>query len=100
MDESLVNQIVKLLVTAVRQSQTEGERIEAKLDQGDPEEEKLNQKQAASFLGVSQGTLISWKKKGMVPYYQLPGSSKVAFYKSQLRETVRRNPKILQSARN
>lgn len=62
-------------------------------------EEKLNQKQAAEYLGITQSTLIRWKKNGLVPCEQLPGSTKVAYYKSQLRAILQRNPSLLQPAR-
>lgn len=59
----------------------------------------MNQKQAAAFLGISQSTLISWKRKNLVPYEQLPGSSKVRYYKSQLKMVCQQNPDLLQAAR-
>ncbi len=51
--------------------------------------ERLNQKQAAEYLGVTEATLIRWKKSGRVPYEQLPGSSKVTYFKSQLKAALR-----------
>ena len=63
------------------------------------EDERMNQKEAAEYLGVSQATIIRWKKNGLVPCDQLPGSSKVTYYKSQLRAVVQRNPKLLQLPR-
>ena len=63
------------------------------------EGERMNQKEAAEYLGVSQATIIRWKKNGLVPYDQLPGSSKVTYHKSQLRAVVQRNPKLLQLPR-
>src|SRR4051812_45246297 len=62
-------------------------------------EEKLNQKQAALYLGITQSTLIRWKKNGLVPCEQLPGSTKVTYYKSQLKSIIQRNPGLLQAAR-
>lgn len=62
-------------------------------------EEKLNQKQAAKYLGITQSTLIRWKKNGQVPCEQLPGSTKVTYYKSQLKSIIQRNPGLLQAAR-
>lgn len=62
-------------------------------------DERLNQKQAAEFLGITQATLIRWKKKGKVPYQQLPGSSKVTYYKSQLRAALQRNVQLLQPSK-
>lgn len=63
------------------------------------EDRVMNQKQAAEFLGISQSTLITWKKRGLVPYEQLEGSSKIRFYKSQLKLVLIKNPGLLQPAR-
>jgi predicted DNA-binding transcriptional regulator AlpA len=62
-------------------------------------EERLNQKQAAEYLGITQATLIRWKKQGRVPCDQLPGSTKVTYYKSQLKAVLQRNPGLLQAPR-
>lgn len=58
-------------------------------------DERLNQKQAAKYLGITQATLIRWKKLGRVPCEQLPGSTKVTYFKSQLRAAMQRNPQLL-----
>lgn len=63
------------------------------------EDQIMNQKQAAQYLGVSQSTLISWKRKKKVPYEQIQGSSKIRFYKSQLKLVLMQNPGLLQAAR-
>jgi len=63
-------------------------------------DEILNQKAAADFLGISQTTIIKWKKEGKIPYQQIPGSSKIRFYKSQLKKVVQQNQHLLQAARN
>lgn len=65
----------------------------------DADEERLNQKQAAVYLGITQSTLIRWKKNGLVPCEQLPGSTKVTYYKSQLKTIIQRNPGLLQAPR-
>lgn len=36
-----------------------------------PESDKLTQKQAALFLGISETSIISWKKKKRIPFYQI-----------------------------
>lgn len=54
-------------------------------------EERLNQKQAAEYLGITEATLIRWKKQGKVPCEQLKGSSKVTYFKSQLKAAMQRN---------
>jgi len=56
--------------------------------------ERMNQKEAAEYLGITQATLIRWKKSGRVPYDQLPGSTKVTYHKSQLKAVIQRNPSL------
>jgi len=63
------------------------------------EDDRLNQKQAAEFLGITQSTLIRWKKNGLVPCEQLPRSTKVTYYKSQLKKVLQKNPGLLQASR-
>ncbi|GAA4273748.1 helix-turn-helix domain-containing protein [Aquimarina gracilis] len=62
-----------------------------------PEEDRLTQKEAAKFLGISVTSLISWKKKGKVPYYQIGRS--IFFSKSELLKLARKNPGLIQSSR-
>ncbi len=61
--------------------------------------DEMNQKQAAKFLGVSETTIIKYKREGKIPYEQLPGSTKVRFYKSELRKTLSQNRHLLQPSR-
>ena len=63
------------------------------------ENDEMNQKQAALFLGVSEATIIKYKKEGKIPYEQLPGSTKVRYYKSELKKTVSQNRHLLQPSR-
>lgn len=53
-----------------------------------PEEsEKMNSRQAAKFVGVSQATFNKWVKAGRIRYY---GSNKVRFfYKSEVKEALK-----------
>jgi hypothetical protein len=78
-------------------SRMPGVNVSSEYEEGDSE--RLNQKQAAAFLGITQATLIRWKKLGKVPCQQLPGSSKVTYYKSQLKAALQRNPNLLQPPR-
>lgn len=55
----------------------------------DIENNRLTQKEAAQFLGISVTSLISWKKLGKVPYYQIGRS--IFFYKSELLKVARKN---------
>lgn len=63
------------------------------------ESDFMNQKQAAKYLGVSEPTIIKYKKEGKIPFEQLPGSTKVRFYKSELRSVLSRNRHLLQPSR-
>ena len=56
------------------------------------QEDALNQVQAALFCGVTESTMIRWKKNGKVPCEQLPGSTKVTYFKSQLKLALQRRP--------
>jgi len=62
-----------------------------------PEEDKLTQKQAADFLGISIVSLISWKKKNLVPFYQI--GKKIFYSKSELLEIASKNSKLIKSSR-
>jgi DNA-binding transcriptional regulator YiaG len=62
-----------------------------------PTEDRLSQKEAAAFLGISVTSLIAWKKKGKVPYFQIGRS--VFFSKSQLLKLAQKNPGLVQSSR-
>ncbi|QMU30579.1 helix-turn-helix domain-containing protein [Adhaeribacter radiodurans] len=61
--------------------------------------DKLTQKEAASQLGISEATLIDWKKKGLIPYHQLPKTRRVFFLKSELKLVTSQNPQLLKAAR-
>ena len=62
-----------------------------------PSEDRLSQKEAAKFLGISVTSLISWKKKGQVPYYQIGRS--IFFSKSELLKLARQNREAVNSKR-
>jgi hypothetical protein len=61
--------------------------------------DRLNQQEAADFLNITEATLISWKKRKLVPYEQLEGTRKVSFSKTQLRQIRQQNSKLLQPVR-
>lgn len=63
-----------------------------------PEEDRLTQKEAASFLGISVTSLIAWKKEGKVPYYQIGRS--IFFSKSELLKIARKNSNLVKPSRN
>ncbi len=63
------------------------------IEKGD---EEMNQKEAAAYLGISQKTIMRWKRSGKIPYEQVEGCAKIRFYKSQLKAVVQKNPHLIQ----
>ena len=59
------------------------------------EEDRLTQKEAAKFLGVSVTTIISWKKSGKVPYYSVGRS--IFYSKKELLDIARKNPQLVRA---
>ncbi|WP_298547651.1 helix-turn-helix domain-containing protein [uncultured Aquimarina sp.] len=51
--------------------------------------DRLTQKEAAQFLGISITSLISWKKQGKIPYYQIGRS--IFYYKSELLKVAKKS---------
>ena len=55
-------------------------------------EEYLSQTEAAKFLKITKATLIDWKKKKIIPFYQ--HGRTVLFLKSELLDALRNNSKL------
>lgn len=62
-----------------------------------PEDDRLTQREAAKFLGISVTSLISWKKKKIVPYYQIGRS--IFYSKKELLDLARKNAFLRKSRR-
>lgn len=60
-----------------------------------PEDDRLSQQEAAKFLGISVTSLISWKKKKIVPYYQIGRA--IFFSKKELLDLARKNAFVRRS---
>ena len=58
-----------------------------------PEDDRLTQKEASELLGVTVQCIIKWKKRKLIPYYQIGRS--VFFSKKELLEQARKNPKLI-----
>lgn len=54
-----------------------------------PDDDRLTQKEAARLLNISVVTLIDWKKKGLVPFYQVQRS--IFYSKKELIEIAQKN---------
>lgn len=82
---------VRLIVNEIRKTETISEKPL------NPEEDRLTQKEAAAFLGISVTSLISWKKQGKVPFYQIGRS--IFFSKSELLKIARKNTDLIKPSR-
>ena len=61
------------------------------------EEDRLTQKEAAQLLGISVTSIISYKKKKKIPYYQI---GRTIFYsKKELLDLAKRNRDLIPSRR-
>nr|WP_262497615.1 helix-turn-helix domain-containing protein [Maribacter sp. 4G9] len=54
-----------------------------------PENDRLTQQEVAKFLGISVTALISWKKKKIVPDFQIGRA--IFFSKKELLDLARKN---------
>lgn len=54
--------------------------------------DRLTQKEAAVLIGVTQPTLLAWKKKKLIPYYQI--GHKVFYSRKELIESAQKNSEL------
>lgn len=83
-----LERIVRKVINEIRKTELTSETVT-------PEEDRLSQKEAAAFLGVSVVTLISWVKKGLVPRYQIEQS--IFYSKNELLEIARKNRNLVKA---
>ena len=50
----------------------------------DRDERHLSQIEACELLQISQTTIIDWKKRGLIPYHQIPNTRKIYYLRSEL----------------
>ena len=81
----LKNLIKQALIEINEESANTGIKIE--------NEEFFDQRQAAKFLNISLPTIIRWKKKGKIPYYQ--EGRTILFKKSELLSVLRKNENLI-----
>ena len=43
--------------------------------------ELWTQKETADYFRVTQATIINWRKNGLLPYWQAPGSTRVLYHR-------------------
>lgn len=62
-----------------------------------PDEDRLTQKEASALLGITVQCIIKWKKKKLIPYYQIGRS--IFYSKKELLEHAKKNPALVKAAR-
>jgi excisionase family DNA binding protein len=82
---------VELVINRVRKTELINESASS------PEEDRLTQKEAAELLGITVQSLIKWKKKNLIPFYQIGRS--IFYSKKELLAQARKNPSIVKSSR-
>lgn len=87
----------KDLEEVVKVIMSEMKKIELNNSEEIFEGDKLSQREAALFLGISQTSIIAWKKQGKVPYYQI--GKRVFYSKKELLQMARQNRELLTSKR-
>ncbi len=85
-----LEQTVELVINRIR-------KTELIRETSSPEEDRLSQKEAAELLGVTVQCLIKWKKKKLIPYYQVGRS--VFYSKQELLGLARKNPSLVKPSR-
>lgn len=50
---------------------------------------KMNQKEAAKFLGKTEQTIILYRKKNLIPHHIWEGTREIIFYKHELIEFMK-----------
>ena len=48
--------------------------------------ELWTQSEVADYFRVVSGTVKNWREQGLLAYWQAPGSSKVLFYRDEIRD--------------
>jgi excisionase family DNA binding protein len=82
---------IEIVATRIRKSELLNQNY------GNPEEDRLSQKEAADLLGVTVQSLIKWKKKKLIPFYQIGRS--IFYSKKELLEQARKNPSLVKTVR-
>ncbi len=60
----------------------------------------ITQKQLAKRWQVSPGTIINWREAGQLPFFRLPGSSKVLYPMDEIVEIEHQNTKQVKEVSN
>ena len=85
--EEDLERIVETVISRVRKTEL--------IQESNPsiEEDRLSQKEACALLNISVQSIIQWKKKGLIPYYQIGKS--IFYSKTELLNVARNRPEVV-----
>lgn len=81
-DDSKLAEVVRLTIQ-------EMSKVKVKTEIDEDISDRLTQKEAAKFIGVTTTTLVLYKRKGLIPYNQI--GNKIYFSKKALIEAAQKN---------
>jgi excisionase family DNA binding protein len=55
------------------------------------EKELWTQKEVAEYFRVSRNTIKNWRDQGYLSYYQAPGSSRVLYFRDEIKNFIDKN---------
>jgi DNA-binding transcriptional regulator YiaG len=87
-----LERIVENVIDKIRRTELNSETNQI------PEEDCLTQKEAAALFRVSVQSLIKWKKKGIIPFYQIEGS--IMYSKKELLNLAKNRPELVKAPKD
>lgn len=84
-DDAKLAEVVRLTILEMSKSQVQIEVL-------DDISDRLTQKEAAKFIGVTPTTLVSYKRKGLVPFFQI--GNRIYFSRKAIIEVAQKNPQL------
>ena len=81
----------RMLETAVKTVVSKLKFDKSTAPQQPESEELLSQKDTAKLFGISEITLIQWKKKGIIDFHKVESSNRVFYKKSDIMKVLQKN---------
>ena len=81
---------VKMIIDEIRKTEIIDEKPDLAKD-------RLSQREAASFLGISVTSIISWKKQNKLPFFRIGNA--VFYSKSDLTKLANKNQHLVKQAK-
>ena len=55
------------------------------------EGELLSQQKVAQHFGVTENTIKNWRKRGLLSFFQAPGSTRILYFKDEVYNFIKSN---------